>query len=496
MENHIVLGGRYRLGERLGAGGMSVVHYGHDEVLERDVAIKLLAGSDVAARRRIRAEALSAARLSHPNITNVYDYGESTGPSGEWVPYVVMELLPGISLARRLADGPLPAPAALRVCAEVAGALAAAHERGLVHRDIKAGNVMLTPTGAKVVDFGIAAATGDPEVDFDGQLMGTPAYLAPERLTVGEVTPASDVYALGLLLHRVLTARLPWENETTTQMLRSHAYVDPMPLPPVPGVPDEVHQLCRRCLAKDPVARPSAEEAAAVLSAAALPRAAGGPGAVVDSAPDPAFSEGLGGDAGPERSGGRAAARRPVLLVFGAVVLVVLSLAVMRNLPWPGGQGGDVAGPGALPPGRAPGGATAASTTDGASRAGGTTGSGTPGATGPGGAGGGGGPPPGGPRGGPPAPPPPRPPGGGPRGGGPPGGRPGGGPGAGGAGGAPPHLPVPARVVPARPPAIRRPRRPRPGARAPRAAPPHRPPPPPWPRPVRPPVRARQGACL
>jgi serine/threonine protein kinase len=272
MHQDEVLDRRYRLTERLGTGGMSVVWKAHDQLLNRSVAIKVLAGleaTEPAARLRIRAEAQAAAQLWHPNVTNVYDYGEAGTETGNCVPYVVMELLPGRTLSQRLADGPLPPRAALRICAEVASALAAAHARGLVHRDVKPSNVMLTPSGAKVVDFGLAAVVGQTEIDDDGELRGTPAYLAPERLTGGEVTPASDVYALGLLIHRALTNHLPWQADTTTQMLNAHIYVDPQPLPPTNGVLPEVNQICHRCLAKDPADRPSAAEVAAVLADAA-----------------------------------------------------------------------------------------------------------------------------------------------------------------------------------------------------------------------------------
>lgn len=261
-----MLDGRYRLDEPLGSGGMSEVWRAYDVVLDREVAVKLLpasAATGPAARDRVRAEAQAAARLWHPHVTNVYDYGEAPGP------YVVMELLPGRTLAERLADGPLPPRVALRIVAEVAAALAAAHAQNLVHRDVKPSNVMLTPSGAKVLDFGIAAVIGSAEVDGDGLLRGTPAYLAPERLTAGQVSAASDVYALGLLIHRVLTNRLPWLADTTTAMLDAHVYVEPEPLPAVAGVPDEVTELCARCLAKEPAERPSAAEAAAVLATAA-----------------------------------------------------------------------------------------------------------------------------------------------------------------------------------------------------------------------------------
>jgi eukaryotic-like serine/threonine-protein kinase len=183
-----------------------------------------------------------------------------------------MELLPGRTLADRLADGPLPVQAALRVCAEVAGGLAAAHAQDVVHRDVKPSNVMLTPSGAKVMDFGIAAAVGRAEREADGQLLGTPAYLAPERLMADQVLPASDVYALGLLAYRLLAHRLPWAAETTTQMLRSHAYVEPTPMPALPGVPEGVHRIVQQCLAKTPADRPPAAEVArGFADAAGLP---------------------------------------------------------------------------------------------------------------------------------------------------------------------------------------------------------------------------------
>ncbi|HEX7745947.1 MAG TPA: serine/threonine-protein kinase, partial [Micromonosporaceae bacterium] len=254
---------RYRLIEPLGAGGMSVVWRGYDEVLGRQVAVKVLAArlaTDRAFRHRIRLEAQAAARLCHPHITNVYDYGESRRRSLT-VPYVVMELIHGETLAARLRrTGSMPWEEAVTTGAEVASALAAAHARGVVHRDVTPGNVMLTPTGAKVLDFGISAVTGDSDRGPDGSLLGTPAYLAPERLDRGQVSPASDVYALGLLLYRALTGHLPWEAPTTTQMLRAHLYVEPAPMPAVPSLPDDVAQLCERCLAKDPAARPSSAE--------------------------------------------------------------------------------------------------------------------------------------------------------------------------------------------------------------------------------------------
>ncbi|HET6529222.1 MAG TPA: serine/threonine-protein kinase [Actinoplanes sp.] len=252
---------RYRLVEKLGSGGMSVVWRGHDEILGRAVAVKILSpplADDQAFRDRLRQEALAAARLCHPHITGVFDFGETP------VPYVVMELIDGESVSVRLRrDGPLAWADAVTVAAEVASALAAAHARGVVHRDVTPANVMLTSTGAKVVDFGISALVGQRDTAPDGSLLGTPAYLAPERLAGGQVSPATDVYALGLLLYRMLTGRLPWPAGNTTEALRAHLYADPEPLPE--GLPSEVADLCLRCLAKRPSDRPTASEVAGRL---------------------------------------------------------------------------------------------------------------------------------------------------------------------------------------------------------------------------------------
>ncbi|MET3423550.1 serine/threonine-protein kinase [Actinoplanes tereljensis] len=265
-----LMAGRYRLVERLGAGGMSVVWRGFDEVLGRQVAVKVLppsSSADPIFRRRLQAEAQAAARLTHPNITNVYDYGEATTVDGEPVPFVVMELVQGESLAAVLARTRfLPWQHAVRIAAEVAGGLAAAHSRGIVHRDVTPSNVMLPTGGAKVVDFGISALIGENDIGPDGSLMGTPAYLAPERLEGGQVSSATDVYAVGLLIYRALVGQLPWDVGTTTQLLRAHQYVEPDPLPPIDGLPTVVTELIGRCLEKRPQDRPSSAELARVLA--------------------------------------------------------------------------------------------------------------------------------------------------------------------------------------------------------------------------------------
>jgi hypothetical protein len=274
MQAGDLLGGRYRLKTALGHGGMSVVWRAHDEVLGREVAVKVLAPNHIPGTQgtldRLRGEARAAARLCHPHVVNVFDYGETPDGEGTPVSYVVMEMVDGVALSGVLSRGPMPWPAAARVCGQVAAALSAAHAHGIVHRDVTPANVMLTEGGAKLVDFGISASTGETEGAPGGLLLGTPAYLAPERLDGGPVRPATDVYALGLLLYKTLTGRLPWQRATTTQMLLAHRYVDPPPLPPVPGLPQPVAELCRRCLAKRPEDRPSSAEAAQLLDQVAV----------------------------------------------------------------------------------------------------------------------------------------------------------------------------------------------------------------------------------
>ncbi len=265
-----LLGDRYRLAEPLGTGGMSVVWRGYDELLGRLVAIKVLArnSADVESfAGRIRQEAMASARITHPNIAGVYDYGEATDSDGVQVPYMVMELVEGRSLAHRLQDGPLPWRQAVRTGAEVAAALVAAHEMGLAHRDISPANVLLAPTGAKVIDFGISAPVGVPEAK--SMRLGTPAFIAPERFASGgTVHPAADVYALGVLLYQSLTASLPWPAESISQLLSQQRYAAPQPLPPVPDLPPRVVELIGRCLARQPEQRPTSALMARQLAAA------------------------------------------------------------------------------------------------------------------------------------------------------------------------------------------------------------------------------------
>ncbi|MFC4017198.1 serine/threonine-protein kinase [Micromonospora sp. GCM10011542] len=259
---------RYVLHERIGLGGMSEVWRADDEVLGRPVAVKVLAGklaADPQLRATIQREARAAARLTHPHVTQVYDYGEATLTGGTVVPYLVMELVDGHNLADRLRLGPLPWPEAVRVAGQIAAALAAAHRIGVVHRDVKPGNVMLTDTGAKVLDFGIAALGGPhhPLAAQTGEpLMGTPAYFAPERLADGPPNPASDVYALGVLLYRTLTGQTPLPVQTWEDALEVHRRHTPVPPLRVAGLPADIAELTLACLAADPARRPTAAQLA------------------------------------------------------------------------------------------------------------------------------------------------------------------------------------------------------------------------------------------
>ncbi|WDZ82476.1 protein kinase domain-containing protein [Micromonospora cathayae] len=267
---------RFVLRERIGRGGMSEVWRADDEVLHRPVAVKALAGqfaTDPELRATIQREARAAARLTHPHVTQVYDYGEATLPGGMVVPYLVMELVAGENLADRLTRGPLAWPDAVRSGGQIAAALAAAHRIGVVHRDVKPGNVLLTDTGAKVLDFGIAALAGPPRRSTEGSsrepLMGTPAYLAPERFGAGPPDPASDVYALGAVLYRMITGRAPLPVHSWQDALAVHVRGTPVPPMGVPELPADVERLVLACLAADPTGRPTAAEVAARLGAGA-----------------------------------------------------------------------------------------------------------------------------------------------------------------------------------------------------------------------------------
>jgi hypothetical protein len=258
----LLLEDRYRLESRIAAGAVGEVWRADDLVLGRPVAVKVLQegyASHPQTLARFRAEARHAGSLAHPGVAQVYDYGE-TGPAGR--PYLVLELVDGPSLAGVLAGGPLDPAATMDVVAQVAAGLAAAHAAGLVHRDIKPANLLMGRDGlVKITDFGIAHAAGSAPITQVGTLVGTPAYLAPERGAGERATPASDLYSLGIVAYECLTGSTPFHG-TPLEVASATRYGS---LPPLPAaVPAPVTALVTDLTAKDPAARPgSAMEVAA-----------------------------------------------------------------------------------------------------------------------------------------------------------------------------------------------------------------------------------------
>ena len=238
------LGGRYRVGALLATGGMGEVWAAHDLLLDRAVAVKVLGGAlagDGRAAERLRREARAAGRLEHPGIARVLDLGEHDGR-----PYLVMELLEGESLAARIdRAGPMPPDEAARVVAAVADALEAAHAAGVVHRDVKPGNVFLTTAGeVKVLDFGIAWCAHDAALT-TGELLGTAAYLAPERVLGHRATPAADIYALGVVLYELLAGHRPFEASSEVELAMAHVNATPPSLREVaPSAPPFLIAAC------------------------------------------------------------------------------------------------------------------------------------------------------------------------------------------------------------------------------------------------------------
>ncbi|MDI1462544.1 protein kinase [Catellatospora sp. KI3] len=329
-----LVGRRYRLVERLGTGGTAVVWRAYDEVLHRPVAVKLLSSAldaQPGALAQLRVEALAAAKLSHPHLTSVYDYGEQATTDGHRQPYLVMEVVEGttLSLALRAAPQGLGWRRAVEITAQAAGALAAAHARGIVHRDVSPANIMLTAQGVKVVDFGICALSGT--ADEGDELVGTVDYIAPERIAGTEVTAACDVYALGLVLYRCLTGSLPWPGGTAAQRLRDHVRQPPQALPPIDGLPPHVAALCMACLAKDPAERPTAADLATRLGTTPAEAPAAASGADRESTQVlamPSDTVRLSGRPGPTR---RAALRPKPVAATAALLAAGLASAVMAG---------------------------------------------------------------------------------------------------------------------------------------------------------------------
>ncbi|MFE2226990.1 protein kinase domain-containing protein [Streptomyces kronopolitis] len=271
FEGRAVGGGRYQLRDLLGAGGMAAVHLAYDSVLDREVAIKTLhteLGREQAFRERFRREAQSVAKLTHTNIVSVYDSGEDE-LDGAMVPYIVMEYVAGQPLRSDLdtdvaQHGAMPTEKALKITADVLAALEVSHEMGLVHRDIKPGNVMLNKRGVvKVMDFGIARAmqSGVTSMTQTGMVVGTPQYLSPEQALGRGVDARSDLYSVGIMLFELVTGQLPFDADSPLAIAYAHVQEEP----PVPSginsaLPPAVDALVARALKKNPNERfPTAE---------------------------------------------------------------------------------------------------------------------------------------------------------------------------------------------------------------------------------------------
>lgn len=253
--------GPYEIVSRLGAGGMGEVFRAHDTRLGRTVAIKVLPteiAEDLPARLRFEREAKAISQLSHPNICTIHDVGAEDGRA-----YLVMELLDGQTLAGRLEAGPLPLDEVLRYGANIADALDAAHRAAIVHRDLKPANIMLTKSGAKLLDFGLAKpvssdagadqATIQKPITTQGMVVGTVPYMAPEQLVGEDAGARTDIFALGTVLYEMTTGQRPFQGKTTASLVAAITGAEPPPIRSLqPAVSPTLEHLIAGCLAKNP----------------------------------------------------------------------------------------------------------------------------------------------------------------------------------------------------------------------------------------------------
>lgn len=359
------VGGRYRLGERIGAGGMGEVFVAHDLRLDREVALKLLR-ADLAEqdgmRDRVLAEARLAARLTHPNVVAVLDTGEQDGR-----PFVVMERLSGRTLRDELGGGPMEPDRVKDVGLQVLRALGTAHELGIVHRDVKPGNVLDAGVGTwKVADFGIAKwIHADETLTGTGELLGSPAYLAPERIEGHEAGPASDLYAAGVLLYEALTGRKPFSgNDPVSLATQIREGRFPPASEVLPDADPDIVAVIDRAMRLDPAERfPSADAMAEALSGeegtadvgastVRLPATGGGSGDATKTVPVPKLEQTarLPVEAAPTAAPAETPASTPppsrsrtplLMIVAGAIVAIaivtVLAIAALggRDAPPP-----------------------------------------------------------------------------------------------------------------------------------------------------------------
>jgi serine/threonine-protein kinase len=328
-----LVAGRYRIEGEIARGGMGAVLLAEDTVLGRKVAVKRLhdhMSEDEGMSARFRQEALNAASLTHPNVVTVYDAGEDEGGA-----YLVMELIEGRTLAEQLKHGALPPEEAAQVAAEVARALDHAHERGIVHRDVKPGNVMLLPDGrVKIADFGIAKTLeGSSTHTSTGKVLGTASYLSPEQVAGKPVTPSSDVYSLGLVLYEMLAGHKAFDGDNAVAVALAQQSQDPPPLPS--DVSPDLQAVTMRALEKDPVNRfPTAGEMALALDAVLAGREPVLPATAVETTGELPMTEVFASDGPPPRQ------RSWTPWVIAAVVAMVLAAAFFLVLLPALGDGG------------------------------------------------------------------------------------------------------------------------------------------------------------
>ncbi|MGX6605420.1 protein kinase domain-containing protein [Micromonosporaceae bacterium Da 78-11] len=264
----VTLGGRYRLDERIAGGGMGDVWRGTDEVLGRTVAVKILLPAlldEPGFAERFRGEARTMATINHPGVVDVYDYG-----SDQQLAFLVMEYIEGDALSRTLSRvGRLTPARTMALVAQAADALQAAHANGIVHRDVKPGNLLVRPNGTLVLtDFGIARSAMVGQLTVAGSVLGTASYISPEQASGAVATAASDVYALGVVAYQCLSGHRPFDGATPIEIAMKHVRDSPRPLPA--DIPPAVRAIVDRALAKDPAARwASASSMAAVARQAA-----------------------------------------------------------------------------------------------------------------------------------------------------------------------------------------------------------------------------------
>jgi serine/threonine protein kinase len=289
----VLLGGRYRLDERIGGGGMGEVWRGTDELLGRTVAVKIMLPAlmdEPGFDKRFLTEARTMAKLKHPGVVNVYDFSSDTSSA---TAFLVMEYVDGDPLSRTLSRvGRLTAGRTMALIAQAADALEAAHAAGIVHRDVKPGNLMVRANGTLVLtDFGISRSELASQLTGTGTVLGTASYISPEQAAGQVATAASDVYALGVVAYQCLAGRRPFEGDNPLEIAMKHVREPPPPLPA--DIPPAVREIVMRTLAKDPANRwPSAAALAAVARQAAATLGSGAsvhPPQVSPSSPAPSI---------------------------------------------------------------------------------------------------------------------------------------------------------------------------------------------------------------